>query len=52
MKMIVEQDHCINPKRPVLAAFANGSAQETQEVSVQKIVARRSVTKLKEDEPL
>ena len=28
MKMIFEQNHCINPKRPVLAAFANGSAQE------------------------
>ena len=28
MKMIVEQNHCINLKRPLLAAFANGSAQE------------------------
>jgi hypothetical protein len=28
MKMIVEQNHCINPKRPLLAAFAYGSAQE------------------------
>jgi hypothetical protein len=28
MKMIVEQNHRINLKRPALAAFANGRAQE------------------------
>jgi len=28
MKMIVEQNHRINPKRPELAAFSNGRAQE------------------------
>jgi len=28
MKMIVEQNHCIDPKRPTPVAFANGSAQE------------------------
>ena len=26
--MIVEQNHRINPERPLLAAFANGSTQE------------------------
>jgi hypothetical protein len=28
MNMIVEQNHCINPERPLLVAFANGRAQE------------------------
>ncbi len=28
MKMIIEQNYCINPKRPMLATFANRSAQE------------------------
>ena len=28
MNMIVEQNHCINPERPLPAAFANGGAQE------------------------
>jgi hypothetical protein len=28
MKMIVEQNHCIDPKRPTPLAFTNGSAQE------------------------
>ena len=28
MKVIVEQNHRINPKRPMLAAFANGGTQE------------------------
>ena len=28
MQMIVEQNHCIDPKWPAFAAFANGGAQE------------------------
>jgi hypothetical protein len=51
MKMIARQNHCINPKRPVLAAFANSSAQENREVSVQRIGARRFVTTVKKEPP-
>jgi hypothetical protein len=28
MKMIVEQNHCIDPKRHVLSAFANGIGEK------------------------